>query len=254
MGGVVLSLRRALAGPLVGLLLLPACFTPHTAAKQEVADPAAKVCHDLRTYGYWSTLALGDSIVAGAGASRPERGWIQLLSWKAEPGQTWNMGLNGSTTAQHIPGGTEHWRVQVAQWAQPSLILMDWRVNDEWAQYRLGDSPPATVAAQYQAVIASLRSYSPDSSILVVNPPYFSDTWLDDQLRSQGATARDYAAAIKQVAEDEDVLYLDLPWYFPSSVGETDYIGWYADSTHPADAGHAVARTALEASIRARCA
>lgn len=248
-------LRRALAVLLAGLLLVPACVTPHTVATQVEPDPAAKLCHDLRTYGYWSTLALGDSIVAGAGASRPERGWIQLLEWKAQPGQMWNMGLNGSTTAQHVPGGTEHWRVQVAQWAQPSLILMDWRVNDQWSQYYRGDSPPATVALQYRAVIASLRAYSPDSSILVVNPPYFSDTWLDDQLRNQvpPATARDYAAAIKQVAQDMGVLYLNLPQYFPSSVGETDYIGWYADSTHPADAGHAVARTALEASIRAWC-
>lgn len=250
----MLDLRRGLARLLTGLLLVTcASLTPPTVARQGELDPAAKLCHDLRAYGYWSTLALGDSIVAGSGASRPERGWIQLLEWKAQPGQTWNMGANGSTTAQHIPGGSEHWRVQVAQWAQPSLILMDWRINDEWSQYYRGDSPPATVAAQYRMVIASLRAYSPASSIMVVNPPFFADTWLDDQLRSQGATARDYAAAIKQVAQDEGVLYLDLPRYFPSSVGETDYIGWYADSTHPADAGHAAARTALESGIRLRC-
>lgn len=163
------------------------------------------------------------------------------------------MGLNGSTTAMHTPGNSQHWRVQQAQWAQPSLILMDWRINDEWAQYNQGNSTPAMVASQYRQIIDSLRSYSPASSIMVVNPPYFADSWLDDQLRSQNATARDYAAAIKQAAEDKGVLYLDLPRYFPSSIGETDYIGWYADPTHPADAGHATARTALEATVRGRC-
>lgn len=245
--------RRVLSGLLAALLLIPVCVTP-TVARQGEPDPAAKLCHDLTTYGYWSTLALGDSIVAGSGASRPERGWIQLLEWKAQPGQTWNMGLNGSTTAQHIPGGSEHWRVQVAQWAQPSLILMDWRINDEWAQYNQGGSTPATVAAQYGSVIDSLRIYSPTSSIMVVNPPYFADTWLDDQLRSQNATARHYAAAIKQVAASKGVLYLDVSRFFPVYAdGETDYIGWYADAQHPADAGHAEMRALLEAAIRFRC-
>lgn len=247
---------RRLTTSLVGLLsaALLTLAAGSSGLAQPAPDPAAKLCHDLRTYGYWSTLALGDSIVAGSGASVPERGWIQLLAWKASPGQTWNMGLNGSTTANHIPGGDQHWRVQQAQWAQPSLVLLDWRVNDEWAQYNQGNSPPATVAQQYHAVIASLRSYSPDSSIMIVNPPYFTDTWLDDQLRDQHATARDYADAIREVADQEHVLYLDLARYFPSSPGETDYIGWYDDVIHPADAGHAVARTALEATIRARCA
>lgn len=239
---------------LAAVALLVAGSTAVTVQAQPPVDPAAKVCHDLNTYGYWSTLALGDSIVAGSGASVPARGWIQLLARETQPGQTWNLGLNGSTTAQHIPGGDQHWRLQQATWAQPSLILMDWRINDEWVQYNQGGSTPAIVASQYQAIITSLRTYSPNSSIMVVNPPYFSDSWLDDQLRSQHATARDYAAAIKQVAQNAGVLYLDSSVYFPVyAEGETDYIGWYADSTHPADAGHAVLRTALESSIRMRC-
>lgn len=213
-------------------------------------NPLTRLCTEYlnRTI---TVEALGDSVVAGGGATTPDRAWTARLARVLDPGQVWVGAQGGSTIVDYLPGGQYYWATQATRASQPTLVLWDWRINDQYTA-EFGDSrgsTPAQLRDRYVQLASHIREASPSTTVLIVNPPkVIAPGW-------DSAHEWEYVQAMWEAKTwIPNALWLDLALYSPSSQAENDVGLMHPDGIHQADAGHAMTAAAVHQRIHGVCA
>lgn len=210
---------------------------------QTVAQPTSRLCVDYAA-GALTVQVQGDSVAAGYGVSVAER-WTSQLDDKL-PGSSvvWNAAVSGTRAEDYAPGGPYNFHVQFAATVKPSLVIMNWRINDQWwGNAHPTVYTPETFKARYREIIGAIRTASPTTTFAIAVSPWVLDTRLDDGAYNQW----DYIVALWQLKDELDLVWLDLGRFFPSA-GQSNSAGLLqGDLTHPSTAGQSVmAATAFE--------
>jgi hypothetical protein len=180
---------------------------------------------------------MGDSIMNADTVPMNQR-WHQMLgqSFQSEGVDTsmWIGGaINGSKAVDYAPGGKYSAHTEFCV-NNPSLILMDWRINDWW-----GFTTPSRYQEDFRGVINRVRQLSPTSSILLLNTPWVYNS---DLLATHPTPQWDYSAKLDQLGTEFNIPVLHLEWFFPGD----DPCGFYVlDKVHHSRAGQYVIYTAL---------
>lgn len=238
--------RIALVLALLAAALTPAAVQAAPAWPPTVANtpPATRWCADLAA-GRGMVLLLGDSIMTSTGASTPDLGWsAQLKAWATNRWHVLLDGSRGSSTAgDYVPGGQYWWITEWARAQIPSVVVMDWRSNEQ----SLGVSP-AQMRANYNTVIAELRRYSANTSIMIVNVP---SSALHPMEGTSPYPRSAYVAALQQVQADHNTMWLDLQPFFPLTDPRSGQL--LPDRIHPGDNGHTAIAVGVQAALLGAC-
>lgn len=224
-----------------------------TAGAAQPMTPGARLCADVST-GQVSLKIAGDSIMTHAGASTQARGWPQLLQSTTAP-KGWTVdttpAVAGSKASDFVAGGQFASTITAIAAAHPTLVTLDWRTNEQWVP--APGVTPETLRTQYLAIIDTIRTESPSTSILVINPPKMA---LDDQGGIDNYTVytqAQYRAAMYDAAVLRGALWLDFsdPAFWPTGGALSRQL--LPDGIHPGDAGHVVFASTVYAFLRATC-
>jgi lysophospholipase L1-like esterase len=234
------------------LALFAAALTPAAAVQAAPTwpptvhntPPATRWCADIAA-GRGMVLLLGDSIMTDVGASSAALGWpLQLKTWALG---RWNVLIDGargnSTAGDYAPGGQHAWITEWARAQVPSVVVLDWRSNEQ----SLGVAP-ATMRTNYNAVINVLRSWSANTAILLVNPPS-SDH--HPMVGTSPYPRSDYVNVLRQVQSDHNTMWLDLEPAFPAT--DPRSIALLPDRVHPGDDGHTAILAGMQAALLGAC-
>lgn len=192
---------------------------------------------DDYTNGRITVQILGDSIM-NADTVPFEQRWHQMLKSSFESSgtqfETWVGGaINGSKTSDYIPGGQYNAHLEFCV-HNPSLVIMDWRINDWWGNMSL-----ESYRNYYDMLISRVKELSPTSDILLINTPWVYNS---EVLGSHPVPEKSYTQKMKLVAAQHRVPVLDLEWFFPGD----DPCGFYVpDRIHHSRAGQYVIYTAV---------
>lgn len=233
------------------LALLAAALTPAAAQAAPTwpitvnnSPPATRWCADIAA-GRGTVLLLGDSIMTSAGASSTALGWsAQLKSWATG---RWNVLIDGargnSTAGDFAPGGQYAWITEWARAQVPSVVVLDWRSNEQ----SLG-VPPSQMRTHYNAIIGTLRSWSANTSILLINVPS------SDHHPMVGASPYPrsaYVDALLEVQSDHNTMWLDLAPFFPLTDPRSGAL--LPDRIHPGDNGHTAVAVGVQTALLGAC-
>lgn len=232
---------------LAAISLLAAAATTSIASVPS-SSAATRLCADMATNSV-VMQNMGDSIMTDAGASEVARGWpkqfkdyMATKNWtvyidKARPGSKatdfTSMGAYSSVTTQ-------------VRESNPTLVTLNWRTNEQW-----NSISPSDMRTAYLAIIDSIRSTSPTTAFIIINPPLMA---LDDQGGIDNYTTwkqADYIAAMWDVKTQRNTMWLDLRPYFPTS-------GAYGaalqpDGIHSSNYGHSIIAHALTSMLLGSC-
>jgi lysophospholipase L1-like esterase len=219
-----MALRTVAAFAVLASPLLVACVAPwHT---PRMPSPG----HAPLLY-----VALGDSTVAGIGASAPERSYVNRLHQRLRAvyaaAEVVNLGQSGATSRDVLRS-----QLPAALERRPDLVTLSVGPNDITS---------GVTASEYQsnldAILAGLADQT--RALVVVNllpdlavTPRFRGT--PDEV-TVGARARAFNATIERVARRRGAVVVDL--YHPSRrevPRRPELVA--ADGYHPSDAGYAV--------------
>jgi lysophospholipase L1-like esterase len=239
---------RRTAALLTTFMLLFSVLTVSVPLQAQTSDPAARLCADL-TASTVSISIAGDSILTSAGASSFDRGAMEMLkTYGTAHGWTvWTDGARSGSYASHFaPGGQYASVIETIKTQRPTLFTMDWRVNEQWNAIT-----PAAMRTAYLAIIDNVRSVSPTTSVLIINPWKMA---LDDNGGIDNYTAykqADYRAAMWDVKVQRNTLWLDMSPFFPT--GGTLAHTLLPDGIHGSDASHIALATAVLTTLLTAC-
>jgi lysophospholipase L1-like esterase len=216
-------------------------------ARQVSAAAEATDCAPATKATSRKIAVMGDSIATTYGASTPERSWPELL--KAQ-GAThgWAVTLHGvgsSMASQYLPGQQLFWVTQQVRSAHPDLVTLDFRANEH-----LKGQTPAQLKASLLALMDAIREVSPNTQFLIFNPPVL---WYHG-FYTTPATQADYAAKMREAADERNACWLDLTPLFPSGSGPDAWTRTFLfDDIHPGDVGHRAFYAAIYTAMLQHC-
>lgn len=230
----------------LAVLLLLVLGAPSVAHAQ---SPVQRMCTDYLG-GRLTVEVLGDSIMAGGGATTAERAWPNVAHRTFAPGggQVWNGAIGGSVTSEYLPGGVYYGHTNFTRVVKPSVVVLGWRINE---QYRYewglpGGATPAQLTANVVSLVNHIREASPGTAFVVVNVPHPLGDW------GYPAEQR-YIEALWSAKEATGAMWLDVSHYFPQPGGDNGLGLMGPDGLHPGDPGQAVIATAVHQRIHATC-
>lgn len=187
---------------------------------------------------------LGDSIMEADAVADPNRRWHQLLRMSLQSEgygvEVWTGGaIGGSSTEDYLPGAVHAGHIEFTA-NRPSLIIMDWRINDWWQ-----GTPACTFRDNYTRLLQRVRELTPASTLLLLNTPWVYNA---EALAAHPTPEQDYAAVIRDLAAHHGCLYLGLEWFFAGD----DYAALYTpDLVHQNDRGEVVLYAAIRSYLLA---
>ena len=196
-----------------------------------------------RDLGPYTMAGFGDSITQGAGASRPEYGWLAVLESRMRPflNRPLNV-INASVGDNTISPRTTNYKEASHPSAlerlskdvlsrKPDLVLVCYGLND----MRFG-TPADVFAEDLGEILAQLRNALPSGQFLLTNVFHMTG-WDRYEPRNKGSRdlTRAYNQAIDRVAVRHHAMLADV-W---SAMGERDFL-IAPDGVHANDLGHAV--------------
>lgn len=222
-----------------------ASFAPTTVAHSTAAN---RLCADIATNSVKMQI-MGDSIMTDTGATEVNRGWPkQFKDYMATKGWTvyTDKAVPGSKAFQYTPGGPLASITDNVRLSNPTLVTLNWRTNEQW-----NSISPTDMRNSYLSIIDTIRSTSPTTAFLIVNPPLMA---LDDQGGIDNYTTwkqADYIAAMLDVKNQRDTMWLDLRPYFPT--GGSYAASLLPDGIHPSNFGHTVIAHSLTSALLNSC-
>lgn len=234
----------------LAVVLLLALLAPTAPAAAAAGTPAQRLCQDYLS-GALTVEVLGDSIMYGSGATSQERGWPYLAwqAWARGGGRLWVGAVPGSVASDYLPGGIYYAHTEFTRAVRPTVVILDWRINEQylWEWNRPRAASPAQLTVNIIALVEHIRQTSPDTTVLIANPPH---PLVSDWAR---AIERQYIEALWSAKVATGALWLDLAQYFPQP-GEPNPIGLMSpDQLHPGDPGQAVIAAAMHQRVHATC-
>lgn len=193
------------------------------------AQPANRLCADWNA-GYVTMEILGDSVAAGYGVAAGERWYDRVGPLLPRPySAIWNGAVSGSKAADYVPGGPYNFHVQFTANVAPTLVILNWRINDQWLSRRdPATFNPTTFKAQYRQILDQIRASAPTTRIVIAVSPWVMDARLDDGPFNQW----DYIAALQQLKNEYRAVWMDWMRFTGGLL--------QVDQGHPNSAGNAV--------------
>jgi acyl-CoA thioesterase I len=229
-------MRRLLA--LATALLLASAPALTSSNTETNARQTPRLCADLAA-GQFTVEVLGDSIAAGYGVAEPKRWANQFARQLPGPNSAvWQGAVSGSLVGDYLPGGPYYFHVQFAKAVKPTLLLVNWRVNDQWmsVEHAADGHTPAAFKARYRAVLDEIRAASPTTTIMIAVSPWILDTRIDAATYNQW----DYINVLWELKVEYDAIWLDWMRFMPH-FGESDTAGLLLyDRGHPSESGQSV--------------
>lgn len=214
------------------------------------ALPPPRLCDDYAA-GNVTIEVLGDSIAAGYGVSASERWSTQLAAQLPGPSSTvWNAAVSGTRVEDYAPGGAYHFHVDFTAAVKPSLVIMNWRANDQWwGNAHPTTYTPATFKARYREILDEIRDASPTTTLALAVSPWILDARIDQGTYSQW----DYIVALWELKDEYDAVWLDWMRFMPKA-GDSNSAGLLlGDLSHPSAAGQSVMGAATFEFLRSYC-
>lgn len=201
-----------------------------------------RLCTDYDN-GRVTIEVLGDSVAAGYNVPAGER-WFERVGAQL-PGPNsavWNGAVSGSKTQDYVPGAPYNFHVQFAGAVKPSLVILNWRINDQWwSKQDPTNYNPGTMKAQYRQILNQIRAASPTTQIMIAVSPWVMDTRIDDGTYNQWH----YIVALWELKQEYNAVWMD--WMrFTSGMLQ-------GDLGHPTSAGNAVMAAQVFEVIRSSC-
>lgn len=218
-------------------------LAPNAAA----TSPLERLCSDYLARRITVDL-LGDSIMAGTGASDQFHTWAAKLERILGAGTVRQRAQAGSVTTDYLPGGQYYAQTWAVMATSPTVVVMDWRLNehDGWVWGLPRGASPDQLRINLINLINHIHGSSPTTTVLLINPPIAfdgRDVDLQRQYVDQMWLAKDATAS----------LWLDLALYFPATAEEDDIGLLGPDRLHPANPGQAVIATAAHQRLHGTC-
>lgn len=224
-------------GAVVGALVLVA------GTLVQVATPAAgRLCQDWDA-GHVTIEVLGDSVAAGYGVAVGERWFERVAAQLPGPSSAvWNGAVSGSKAADYVPGAAYNFHVQFAGSVAPTLVVLNWRINDQWwSKQDPATFNPTTFKAQYRLIMNQIRAASPTTQFMIAVSPWVMDTRIDSGTFNQW----DYIVALWQLKDEYGAVWMDWMRFTSGQL--------QADLGHPTSAGNAVMAAQVFETIRSSC-
>ena len=186
---------------------------------------------------------LGDSITEGAGASAPERSYVELLGRQQNLAAARNYGIGGTRLArQRGPSANPRYDLDFCSRFRgmdpdADVIFVFGGTND----HGHGDAPMGTpsdrtaetfIGACHE-LYTGLKAAFPQARILVATPLHRAV-----ETRADGISLEDYVNQIRRIAPQYGLPVLDL--YETSAICPATLSDLTTDGLHPNDAGHAI--------------
>jgi len=202
-------------------------------------------------------VTFGDSITYGAGASKKEKCWANLVavmleSFKGSHIELINQGVSASILSQETPAyeyasnpcGLERLDSAVIE-QRPDLLIIAYGFNDA-----RGGTSPAVFRRDYQEMIDRIRSVY-DPMIVSVNLYYMHEMFYHNCEHweySNAEVTEEFNLIIRQLAEKNDLIYADV---YAAQNG----IDWAvcSDHCHPNDLGYLLIANRIFEAIAANC-
>lgn len=238
--------KTKMAGWLAAVALLTVGATASFASPSSSA--ANRLCADIAT-NQVKIQIMGDSIMTESGATEVGRGWpkqfkdyMATKNWTVytDKARAGSKAVDFTTTGQFASITSD------VRLSNPTLVTLDWRTNEQW-----NSISPSDMRAAYLNIIDSIRSTSPSTAFIIINPPLMA---LDDQGGIDNYTTwkqAEYISAMWDVKVQRNTMWLDLRPYFPTG-------GAYAaqllpDGIHPSNFGHTVVAHSLTSTLLSSC-
>ncbi|MBQ4547402.1 MAG: hypothetical protein IJA17_09650 [Oscillospiraceae bacterium] len=210
-----------------------------------------------------SAVFVGDSITAGSGTTKK---YYEYLDEALGFGSVTGMGVGGSCFSLYSDYGTKNQPLMSRYQNIPSadLIVVFMGTNDYGHETPLGtidDTKDGTFYGALNVIIPALVAKHTASKIVFATPihRYGAGTsgilgtkfTYDNIPNGVGATLEDYADAIKEVCEENDVTVIDLFTECPIDPTDAEVREEFIpDGIHPNAAGHEVLAEIMEEHIR----
>jgi lysophospholipase L1-like esterase len=222
---VILRLLVALAAVLA---LVAGSTAGSTAAP---SAPSARMCADLAA-DRLTVENMGDSIASGHGV--PERSrWTTLLSRQLRA-PVWQGAVGGTTVRDYLPGGAFRFHVDFTRNVGPSLVIMNWRINDQWMSLEHQGYTPDDFKAQYSSILADIRASSPSTEFMIAVSPWVLDSRIDGRYNQW-----DYIMKLWELKEQYGAIWMDWMRFMPPNVQDApELVG--SDGLHPSTLAQSV--------------
>lgn len=196
---------------------------------------ASRLCADYIN-GTFTVENLGDSIADGHGAPTSQR-WFNRLATQLPTGSAaWNGAVGGSLMEMYQPGGQLYFHTQFTKNVKPTVVIMNWRVNEQWMAREYAGYDPVSFKARFLSIINDIKSASPNTTVVLAISPWILDTRIDDAQWTQW----DYINKMWEVKVETNSLWLDWMRFFPK-YAESDSLGLLEpDLIHPSARGQRV--------------
>lgn len=240
--------RFALAAAFLLAACLPAAVSPTAAETQTRQMP--RLCADY-TAGQVTVEILGNSVAAGYGVTESKRWANQLARQLPGPNSAvWQGAVSGSLVGDYLPGGKYHFHTAFTKNAKPSLLVVNFRINDQWMSIEHANEgyTPTTFKARYQALLDEIRAASPTTTIMIAVSPWVLDTRIDAGRWSQW----DYINILWDLRVQYGAIWVDLMRFMPRDTEDTAGL-MLGDRSHPSEAGQSVIAAHFYERIAAYC-
>jgi lysophospholipase L1-like esterase len=215
---------RRLAATLAALALV--C----SSAVNVAAETPSRLCSDYRA-GTFTVENLGDSVAAGYGVPDGSR-WFELLGRQLPSGSAvWNGAVSGSVVGDYLPGGAYRFHVEFVKAVKPTVVIMNWRINDQWMsiEHEADGYSLSSFTVKYHQLLSEIRAASPNTTIILAVSPWVLDTRLDSGRYSQW----DFINALWELKTDFNTDWSDWTRFMPKA-GESNSAGMLQyDLGHP---------------------
>lgn len=219
---------------------------PSSSAKQ-----TSGVCGSVPKSTAMKIAVMGDSIAtpyrpAPDNNTPDSRAWMNML--KTQGGtHGWSVTLHGvgSTMAsQYLPGGPQYAVTQSVKALQPTIVLMDWRANEQ-----LNGQTPDQLKTNLLALMDEIRTANANTRFMIINPPKL---WYH-AFNNGPTTQEDYMVKMYEAAKERGGCWVDLVSAFPQTGPDAYSRVYMPDDIHPSNAGHAIYFTAVYNALLQAC-
>jgi lysophospholipase L1-like esterase len=188
----------------------------------------SRICTDWHAHTF-TAESLGDSVAEGYNIPANEKWTAKLQAELPSGSAVWNGAVGGSLIEHYMPGGAYYFHVQFVKQVKPTVVFLNWRLNEQAMATEFTGYTPTNTQAKYMSVINDIKSASPNTTFVIVVSPWAHSPQLTSGTYSQW----DYIFALWQVKEQAGALWLDWMRYV-SKPGEAYNPDWIMpDLVHP---------------------
>lgn len=227
--GIIIALLAVFAGAMVILAMqhVSASNAAEGATPRPVPTFTSKPDNQVRA------VFLGDSYVAGTGASDPSKRWTSIVA----KDQGWTEINLGQGATGYVSGGLGEGqqdqyasRIAKLKQANPDIVVVSGSQNDL-------TFPAAQVATAIRDTLTAVRDAAPEARIIVVGP-------VNPGTIVAGTRAND--TVVQAVANEIGATYISS--IDPGSTYQ-DQSDYFTDGQHPSDSGHQHIADRIEAGL-----